>query len=255
MKRPSAKKSLGQHFLKDEHIAQRIAEEFQKNNPVKAFLEIGPGTGVLTKYFVKNKSVRFFAIEKDIRMIVHLRDQFPQLNDALIQGDILSYDFTLLPVAEFSIVGNFPYNISSQILFKVLDNKSVIPFAMGMFQKEVADRVTACHGNKKYGILSVLIQAYYNTVLHFDVNRDSFSPPPKVQSAVISLLRKEIGPDIHNTKFFNEVVKAGFNQRRKTLHNSLAGITGSNNLPPQVASKRAEQLSVEESIQLSNNLK
>ena len=250
-----AKKSLGQHFLKDENIARKIAGDFLAENEREVVLEIGPGKAVLTKYFLQERSVKFFAIETDPRMVVLLRTQFPSIMHSLIYHDFLTFDLKSLNVPEFSIVGNFPYNISSQILFRVFENKEMIPFVMGMFQKEVAQRIAAKHGNKAYGILSVLIQSFYRVEFLFEVGAQNFVPPPKVKSAVISLKRKKIFPHVEDENFFTALVKAGFNQRRKTLRNSLNKIiTGKNFLKEEIFGKRAEQLSVEEWIELANRI-
>ncbi|HYV90264.1 MAG TPA: 16S rRNA (adenine(1518)-N(6)/adenine(1519)-N(6))-dimethyltransferase RsmA [Chitinophagales bacterium] len=254
-KKIEAKKSLGQHFLKDENIARKIADDFLTENNCEVVLEIGPGTGVLTKYFLQEPSIKFFAIETDARMVVLLRTQFPAIMHSLIYHDFLTFDLKSLNVPEFSIVGNFPYNISSQILFRVFENKEMIPFVMGMFQKEVAQRIAAKHGNKAYGILSVLMQAFYNVEFLFEVGAQSFVPPPKVKSAVISLKRKKISPHIEDENFLTALVKAGFNQRRKTLRNSLIKMVSDKNfLKEEIFAKRAEQLSVEEWIELANRL-
>ncbi|MEO5675888.1 MAG: 16S rRNA (adenine(1518)-N(6)/adenine(1519)-N(6))-dimethyltransferase RsmA [Chitinophagales bacterium] len=253
MRKPvHAKKSLGQHFLKDPEIAKRIADEFMAQNTTPVFLEIGPGTGMLTKYFINQQKAKFYAIEADNRMIAVLREEFPAHQHSFIYHDFLDFDLNSLNATEIAIVGNFPYNISSQILFRTLKHKNMIPFLMGMFQKEVAQRIAAGHGNKQYGILSILIQVYYEVKLIFDVGPESFYPAPKVQSAVIILKRKKIFPVIADEQLFIQLVKAGFNQRRKTLRNSLGKILNSGILKDPVFSKRAEQLSVEDWIALAN---
>ena len=250
-----AKKSLGQHFLHDENIARKIAETFLTLNTADTILEIGPGTGSLTKYLLKEKSLNYFAVETDERMIEHLHHEFPQLKSNLIHEDFLEFDFMSINVNSVSIIGNFPYNISSQILFRVFENKEKIPFAMGMFQKEVAQRIASKHGNKEYGILSVLLQAYYEVNYLFEVHEQSFSPPPKVKSAVIQLQRKKDPPYLKNESFFRALVKAGFNQRRKTLRNSLSGVIDRRRIGEEkIFSMRAEQLSVNEWIDLANQL-
>jgi 16S rRNA (adenine1518-N6/adenine1519-N6)-dimethyltransferase len=250
-----AKKSLGQHFLHDQNIARKIAETFLAENTSDVILEVGPGTGALTKYLLKGKSLTYFAIETDERMIEHLHQQFPQLKSNLIHDDFLEFDFSVINANSISIIGNFPYNISSQILFRIFENKEKIPFAVGMFQKEVAQRIASKHGNKEYGILSVLLQAFYEVKYLFEVNEQSFSPPPKVKSAVIQLHRKENPPVLKKESFFRALVKAGFNQRRKTLRNSLSGVVDRRKIgDDEIFSKRAEQLSVEQWINLANQL-
>jgi 16S rRNA (adenine1518-N6/adenine1519-N6)-dimethyltransferase len=251
----AGKKSLGQHFLKDENIAKKIIEAFASENPCEAVLEIGPGTGVLTKYFLQQSSIKFFAVETDARMVAFLRGKYPSLMHSLIYHDFLTFDLKSLNVQTLSIAGNFPYNISSQILFRVLENKEMIPFVVGMFQKEVAKRITANHGNKEYGILSVLLQAHYEAEYLFEVPSSCFVPPPKVKSAVIRLKRKKIIAEIASESFFLQLVKTGFNQRRKTLRNSLSKIVNDEKLlKADIFNKRAEQLSVMDWIELSNHL-
>ncbi|MBK6483837.1 MAG: ribosomal RNA small subunit methyltransferase A [Chitinophagaceae bacterium] len=250
-----AKKSLGQHFLKDENIAQKIVDEFFASGNLPAVLEIGPGRGVLTKYLLMRKGISYTGVELDQRMIPLLLQEFPQLEGHVYNEDILEFDLNRSGKEEWSIIGNFPYNISSQILFKVLEHKERIIFLVGMFQKEVARRVAASSGNKEYGILSVLIQAYYSVEYLFDVDAHCFTPPPKVTSGVIRLIRKSEVPLIHDAGHFKILVKSGFGQRRKTLRNSLhqhimhLAFTGD-----PVFNKRAEQLSVEEWIALSNRI-
>ena len=251
----AGKKSLGQHFLKDENIAGKIIEEFTNENPCEVVLEVGPGTGVLTKYFLQQSSIKFFAVETDARMVTFLRGKYPSLMHSLIYHDFLTFDLKSLNVKSLSIVGNFPYNISTQILFRVFENKEMIPFVVGMFQKEVAKRIASVHGNKEYGILSVLLQAHYEVEYLFEVPPACFVPPPKVKSAVIRLKRKKILTEIADENFFLRLVKAGFNQRRKTLRNSLNKIVNDEKLlKAEIYNKRAEQLSVMDWIELSNHL-
>jgi len=251
----AGKKSLGQHFLKDENIAKKIIAAFTSENPCEVILEIGPGTGVLTKYFLQQPSIKFFAVETDARMVAFLRGKYPSLMHSLIYHDFLTFDLKSLNVQTLSIVGNFPYNISSQILFRVFENKEMVPFVVGMFQKEVAKRIASNHGNKEYGILSVLLQAHYEVEYLFEVPSTCFAPPPKVKSAVIRLKRKKILPEIEKETFFLQLVKAGFNQRRKTLRNSLNKMVNDEKLlKADIFHKRAEQLSVTDWIELSNHL-
>lgn len=249
-----AKKSLGQHFLKDENVARKIVNDFLDHAPAGVVVEVGPGTGVLTKYLLQRPEIRFFAVEADVRMVTLLRQKFPMLMQALYYHDFLTFDFGVLNTPSFSIIGNFPYNISSQILFRVYENQQMIPCVVGMFQKEVAQRIAAKEGSKTYGILSVLMQAFYEVHYLFEVQPPCFDPPPKVKSAVIRLQRKPEYPPLENRLFFTELVKAGFNQRRKMLGNSLGGLAPDDRLFKDVSNKRAEQLSVHEWMELSNRL-
>ena len=244
-----AKKHLGQHFLKDESIAARIAESLSPS--AKQVLEVGPGTGVLTKYLLKQNFEKFVAVEIDRESAAFLRANYPQLGEGLIEADLLKMDFSSLFTGQFSVIGNFPYNISSQILFRVLENHDQVNEAVGMFQKEVAVRIAAPPGKKDYGILSVLLQAWYDIEYLFTVEPTVFIPPPKVQSAVIRLQRNSTTDLGCSEKLLLQVVKTAFNQRRKTLHNALKplGIYDG-----EFAGKRAEQLSVEQFVQLTNDM-
>ncbi len=246
-----AKKFLGQHFLTDERIAERIVESL--STETNHVLEIGPGMGVLTKYLIKKDELDFHVVEIDRESVAYLHDHYPTLD--VIEGDFLQYDLTSLFHDTFSIIGNFPYNISSQILFKVFDNRDRVSEVVGMFQKEVAERVTAGPGSKTYGILSVLLSAFYNTEYLFTVNENVFNPPPKVKSAVIRLRRNDVKSLECDEKLFVQVVKAGFNQRRKTLRNALRQL----NLPldrisEETLAKRAEQLSVAQFIEITKTI-
>lgn len=239
------KKNLGQHFLINESIAERIVDSISTNpNHV---MEIGPGMGVLTKYLLRKNFEHFKVVEIDRESVTFLQAHYPEL-----QNDILAEDFLRLNLHNYCtenlvIIGNFPYNISSQILFKVLDEKDLVSEVVGMFQKEVAERVASGPGNKQYGIISVLLQAYYDIEYLFTVDEMQFNPPPKVKSAVIRLKRnsdKILHCDEH---LFKQVVKAGFNQRRKTLHNSLKSFTFDEEFAhDDIFTKRPEQLSVSE---------
>ena len=254
-----AKKHLGQHFLKDESIAQRIADTLGMENYTKV-LEIGPGTGILTKYLLKKK-LDLYAMDLDTESIEYLRNSFllehPFLkapNDVfeIIEADFLKYDLSQLFGNEpFAITGNFPYNISTQIVFKALEWRSQIPEFTGMFQKEVAQRICEKHGSKTYGILSVLAQTFYEAEYLFSVPPSVFSPPPKVESGVLRLKRKEgfeLGCD---EKLYFRLVKTAFGQRRKTIRNSLKPFNLSEELrETDVFSLRPEQLSVEDFIEL-----
>ncbi len=246
-----AKKFLGQHFLTDERIAERIVESL--STETNHVLEIGPGMGVLTKYLIKKDELDFHVVEIDRESVAYLHDHYPTLD--VIEGDFLQYDLTSLFHDTFCIIGNFPYNISSQILFKVFDNRDRVSEVVGMFQKEVAERVAAGPGSKTYGILSVLLSAFYNTEYLFTVNENVFNPPPKVKSAVIRLRRNDVKSLECDEKLFVQVVKAGFNQRRKTLRNALRQL----NLPldrinEETLAKRAEQLSVAQFIEITKTI-
>ena len=251
MQQVRAKKFLGQHFLKDLSVAQRIAETISEGR----VLEIGPGMGVLTQYLLKNPNLQTTAIEIDRESVVYLKEWYPELH--LIEGDFLKLDLSVIyPDGEFCVIGNYPYNISSQIFFKVLDHKDRIPVCSGMIQKEVAERIASKPGKKAYGILSVLLQAYYDIEYLFTVDEHVFNPPPKVKSAVIHMTRNNrqgLGCD---EALFKNVVKTAFNQRRKQMRNSLMGLVGKDNpiLNDPIFTKRPEQLSVEEFISLTKKI-
>lgn len=251
MKEVRAKKHLGQHFLRDLHIAQRIADSlvFDGTMPV---LEIGPGMGVLTQYLLQNKNIDLIAVEIDTESVVYLRKHFPNLK--LMEADFLKMDLKEVFPSAFCIIGNYPYNISSQIFFKLLDYREQVPCLSGMIQKEVAERIASKPGCKAYGILSVLLQAYYDVEYLFTVSEHVFDPPPKVKSAVFRLTRnqtKSLGCD---ESMFRTVVKTAFNQRRKTMRNSLRSLVENNSelLKNTIFDKRPEQLSVEEFVDLTN---
>lgn len=248
MQQVRAKKFLGQHFLTDLSVAQRIAETIESGR----VLEIGPGMGVLTQYLLKNPNINLTAIELDRESVVYLHEWYPELH--LIEGDFLKLDLNALyPDGEFSVIGNYPYNISSQIFFKVLEYKDRIPVCSGMIQKEVAERIASKPGKKAYGILSVLLQAYYDIEYLFTVNENVFNPPPKVKSAVVRLTRNRRQNLDCNERLFKQVVKTSFNQRRKQMRNSLQQLVGKGNpiLAEDIFTKRPEQLSVEEFMELT----
>ena len=246
-----AKKFLGQHFLTDENIAARIVESLSPDS--HHVLEIGPGMGVLTKYLITKGDIDFHVVEIDRESVAYLHDHYPTLD--VIEGDFLKYDLTALFHDSFSIIGNFPYNISSQILFKVYDNREQVTEVVGMFQKEVAERVAAGPGSKTYGILSVLLSAFYNIEYLFTVHEHVFNPPPKVKSAVIRLRRNDVKHLECDEKLFVQVVKAGFNQRRKTLRNALKQLNMPiENIGEDILAKRAEQLSVEQFIDITKTI-
>lgn len=250
-----AKKRLGQHFLKNEDIARRIAESVR--TPNAHVLEIGPGMGVLTQFLLQQNFADFSVIELDEESVAYLQEHYPELGDNLIAGDFLRYDLDARYPDTFVIVGNFPYNISSQILFRMLDCKDKAVELVGMFQKEVGERITATAGKKQYGIVSVLLQAFYDTEYLFTVSENEFLPPPKVKSAVVRVTRnfdKKLNCDESKFKL---VVKTAFNYRRKTLRNALQTLP----FPPEIVSsdeiftKRAEQLTVADYERLANMLK
>lgn len=243
------KKHLGQHFLNDQNIASKIVDSLSYK-PYDLVLEVGPGMGVLTQFLLQ-KQVKVYVAEIDKESVDYLKINYPQLENNIV-GDFLKLEFEELFSDNFAVIGNFPYNISSQIVFKILENKHAIPEMVGMFQKEVAERIAAQKGNKIYGILSVLTQAYYNVDYLFTVHENVFTPPPKVKSAVIRLKRYRDKIEGIDDKFFFKLVKAGFNQRRKTLKNALKVL----NIPQHLESHeflnlRAEQLSVENFIHLA----
>ena len=249
-----AKKNFGQHFLKDENIANRVAETLN-DFPTLPVMEVGAGTGMLTK-FLLNRGIDLKVVEIDIESIEYLKNHYPELDGRIIQNDFLKLKLDDFFDSEFCIIGNYPYNISSQIFFKVLDNKELIPFCSGMIQKEVAERMIAPPGSKTYGILSVLIQVWYDIEYLFTVNEQAFIPPPKVKSAVIKLTRNNRQKLNCNEKLFKTVVKTSFNQRRKMLRNSIKSLLSEDSTLPDdpLLTKRPEQLSIEQFEQLTNML-
>tara|TARA_R110001592_G_scaffold66469_1_gene204113 strand:- start:1410 stop:2189 length:780 start_codon:yes stop_codon:yes gene_type:complete len=246
------KKHLGQHFLKDLNIAKQIADGLTRHGGYDKVLEIGPGTGMLTQFLLQNEG-ETSVIELDRDSVAYLKQHFPQLEGRIIEGDFLKLNMEDYFSGKFAVIGNFPYNISSQIFFKVLDLKQQVPEVVCMLQKEVADRLISPPGNKTYGILSVFLQAYYDLEYLFTVPPNVFNPPPKVNSAVIRLKRnKRVSLDCDEV-LFRRVVKAGFQMRRKTLRNALKPI----NLPEElngekVLDQRAETLSVDQYVELTN---
>ena len=248
MQQVRAKKSLGQHFLKDSGIARRIAETIPQGN----VLEVGPGMGVLTQFLLQNENINLTAIELDSESVVYLKEYYPHLH--LIEGDFLKFDLNLLyPTGDFNIIGNYPYNISSQIFFKVLEYKDRIPVCSGMIQKEVAERIASKPGKKAYGILSVFLQAYYDIEYLFTVDENVFLPPPKVKSAVIRMTRNNRLKLDCNEQLFKTVVKTAFNQRRKQMRNSLQQLAGKGNLllEENIFKRRPEELTVDEFVELT----
>lgn len=243
------KKSLGQHFLSDQNIARKIVESL--GSDTKNVLEIGPGMGVLTQYLLERKEINLAVIEIDRDSVIYLQQNFPGLKN-IWSEDFLKAEILSRFDGRFSLIGNFPYNISSQIFFRVLEMRKQIPEVVGMIQKEVAERIASAHGNKSFGILSVLLQAFYDIEYLFTVPETVFVPPPKVKSAVIRLKRNNTEALPCSEKLFFEVVKAAFNLRRKMLRNSLKQIC--TELPERFATKRPEQLSVNDFIELTTEI-
>jgi 16S rRNA (adenine1518-N6/adenine1519-N6)-dimethyltransferase len=254
MEKVKAKKHLGQHFLKDESVAQNIANTLSLKG-YEDVLEIGPGMGVLTKYLLQ-KPINTYVIEIDTESVAYLDANYPKLKDKIISKDFLKYDINeVFHGKQFAIIGNFPYNISTQIVFKTLELRNQIPEFAGMFQKEVAERICEKKGSKTYGILSVLAQAFYEAEYLFSVDEHVFDPPPKVKSGVLRLTRKENFDLPCSEKLFFTVVKTAFQQRRKTLRNSLKTLNLSEILrADEVFNLRPEQLSVEQFIVLTQQI-
>ncbi|MEO6541385.1 MAG: 16S rRNA (adenine(1518)-N(6)/adenine(1519)-N(6))-dimethyltransferase RsmA [Ferruginibacter sp.] len=237
------KKSLGQHFLKDEAVINRIIAVL-KEEDFTHLLEVGPGAGALTKRLMHLPDVNFKAVELDEEKVVYLSKKYPQLEDKIIHLSFLEMD---KPFNEpFTVIGNFPYNISTQILFKILEWKDDVPCIIGMFQKEVAQRAASKEGSKVYGVLSVLMQAYYEVEYLFDVGNECFDPPPKVQSGVIRMKRRSATVNYKSERAFWVLVKTAFNQRRKTMRNAVKSLFPADVLQDEIFLKRAEALSVED---------
>ncbi len=248
-----AKKHLGQHFLKDMEVARRIAASLPLDGPA-CVLEIGPGTGVLTQFLLQQPDITLKAVEVDGESVEYLNRTYPQLD--VIESDFLKMDLKTLFPDKFFVIGNLPYNISSQIFFKMLENKETIPCLVAMIQKEVAERMASKPGNKTYGILSVLMQAYYSIDYLFTVHEHVFDPPPKVKSAVIRLTRNDVSKIDCNEQLFKTVVKTAFNQRRKQLRNSLKPIIAKDHpiFNDVFFDKRPEQLDVAAFVTLTNQI-
>ncbi|MBL4654798.1 MAG: 16S rRNA (adenine(1518)-N(6)/adenine(1519)-N(6))-dimethyltransferase RsmA [Bacteroidia bacterium] len=246
------KKHLGQHFLTDQNIAKKVVNSLSKD-VCKNVIEIGPGMGVLTQYLIK-EDLNLKVIEIDKQAVDYLQNNFPELKENIIHADFLKLEIKELYQGQFKIIGNFPFNISSPILFKVLDNREWVIQVVGMLQKEVAERISAKHGSKTYGILSVLLQAFYEVEYLFTVSENVFNPPPKVKSAVLKLTRKDNFLLNCDEDLFRKVVKAGFNHRRKTLRNALKSsiFVHPEILGNPIFDKRAEQLSVADFVELTN---
>jgi 16S rRNA (adenine1518-N6/adenine1519-N6)-dimethyltransferase len=237
------KKSLGQHFLKDDAVIQKIIAVLE----VQTFthlLEVGPGAGALTKYLMNIPGIDFKAVELDEEKVIYLSKKYPELQEKIIHHSFLDMD---KPFDQpFVVIGNFPYNISTQILFKLLEWKDEVPCIIGMFQKEVAERAASKEGSKVYGVLSVLVQAYYDVDYLFDVGNECFDPPPKVQSGVIRLKRKRAALNYKSERAFWVLVKTAFNQRRKTMRNAVKSLFPADVLQDNIFNRRAETLSIEE---------
>lgn len=242
------KKSLGQHFLKDENICRKIVAALQQHSFTQ-LLEVGPGGGALTKYLLEIKDIDFKAVELDEEKITYLLTTWPAL-----KGKIIHRSFLDIPqpfAGRFTVIGNFPYNISSQILFKILEWKNDVECTIGMFQKEMAQRVAAPEGSKTYGVISVLVQAFFDVKYLFDVNEKCFQPPPKVKSGVLRLLPKNEIAAMKNEKAFFLLVKTAFNQRRKTLRNAVKSLFDAAILEDELFNKRAEQLTIAQFAELT----
>ena len=254
MEKVKAKKHLGQHFLTDENIAKKIADTIQLEG-YDLVLEIGPGMGVLTKYLLE-KDIETYVIEIDTESVEYLNAHYPKLHGKIISKDFLKYNLNeVFNGKPFALIGNYPYNISSQIVFKCLEMRNQIPEFSGMFQKEVAERICEKKGSKTYGILSVLAQAFYDVDYLFTVHENVFNPPPKVKSGVMRMKRKENFQLPCDEKLFFTVVKTAFQQRRKTLRNSLKSFALSDNLKEDtIFDLRPEQLSVEQFIDLTQKI-
>jgi 16S rRNA (adenine1518-N6/adenine1519-N6)-dimethyltransferase len=253
MHRPlNLKKSLGQHFLKDEFVCRSIVDAL-KQNKFSQLLEIGPGAGALTRYLMRMEGVDFKAVEIDREKVTFLKKEYPLLLDRIIELDFLQMEKPF--EGPFTIIGNFPYNISTEILFKVLGWRNEVETVIGMFQKEVALRIAASEGNKIYGVTSVLLQAFFNVEYLFEVSEQAFNPPPKVKSAVIRLTPKKESPPVKSEKKFFLLVKTAFNQRRKTLRNAVRGLFTEDVLTDPLFNKRAEQLTIMQFAELTWRMK
>lgn len=245
-----AKKHLGQHFLNDENIARNIVDALLEKDNTSPIIEVGPGTGVLTQYMILEQE-HFLALDVDNESVEFLKNKYPAQKDKVMLLDFLNADLSKLSGPKFNVIGNFPYNISSQIMFKVLEHKNEVDFVVGMFQKEVAMRLAEKPGSKVYGILSVLLQAFYDIEYLFTVNENAFTPPPKVKSAVIRLTRNAVQKLDCDEVLFKQVVKTAFNQRRKTIRNSIRSLFNNNELRYPLLDKRPEQLSVAQFVELT----
>ncbi len=250
-----AKKHLGQHFLNDKNAAEKIVNALDPSLGFDTVLEVGPGMGVLSDFLLQNQSYKTWLIDVDEESVNYLADKYPQLEKRLIHGDFLALDFAAHFGPKIAVIGNFPYNISSQILFKILEDRDRVIQMTGMFQKEVAERCVAKPGNKEYGILSVFLQTYYDVQYLFTVKAGAFTPPPKVLSGVIKMTRNTRATLDCNEKLFWRVVKAGFNQRRKTLRNALSAVVPKDRMSDNpLYELRAERLTVENFMELTREI-
>ena len=250
-----AKKALGQHFLTDLNIAQKICNSLTERteSEPEAVLEVGCGMGVLTQYLLKREDITTYGAEIDTESVEYLNEHYPDFSPRLIEGDFLKMDLKSRFPEGVQVIGNFPYNISSQIFFKIIENRELVPQCVGMIQKEVAVRIAEPPGSREYGILSVLLQAWYDIEYLFTVSEKVFNPPPKVKSAVIRLRRNKTTKLGCDEALFVKVVKASFGQRRKMLRNSLKSVFGNfNGAEHPLFTTRAEQLSVEQFVELTN---
>ncbi len=246
------KKSLGQHFLKNDDICARISDSLIVHEGYKKVLEVGPGMGALTQHLLRREAFELSVVELDRDSVAYLKVHYPQLRGRIIEEDFLHMKLDELFDEQFAVVGNYPYNISSQIVFKILDYKEHIPEMVGMFQKEVARRFASGPGSKEYGIISVLVQAHYNVEYLFTVDETEFNPPPKVKSGVIRMTRKTGSVLGCDEKLFKAIIKTGFNQRRKTLRNSLKSMLKEGmDTTLDVFNKRPEQLSLQQFVELT----
>lgn len=245
-----AKKHLGQHFLTDETIAKDTVNALLEKDNSSFIVEVGPGTGVLTQFLI-NEVPAFLAMDVDAESVAYLKTKYADKKDKIVLADFLETDLQKLAGQKFNVIGNFPYNISSQIMFKVLENKNSVDFVVGMFQKEVAMRLAEKPGSKVYGILSVLLQAFYDIEYLYTVHENVFTPPPKVKSAVIRLTRNAVQKLDCDEVLFKKIVKTTFNQRRKTIRNSIRTLFNNNELRHPLLDKRPEQLSVAQFVELT----
>jgi 16S rRNA (adenine1518-N6/adenine1519-N6)-dimethyltransferase len=246
------KKSLGQHFLKDDGVCRRIVD-LPEYKPGLNLVEVGPGGGAITKYLLKQPDINYLAIEIDREKVDYLTATYPAIKGKIINADILTVP---IPFSEkFSVIGNFPYNISTQIMFRMLEWEPQVSEITGMFQKEVAERIAGGPGNKTYGILSVLMQTYFKVVYRFDVHENCFDPPPKVKSGVVQFYNLGNPWQVTDNRTYIRLVKAAFNQRRKTLRNALRGTLPPQMLTASIMDKRAEQLSVGDFVAIYNEYK
>jgi 16S rRNA (adenine1518-N6/adenine1519-N6)-dimethyltransferase len=244
-----AKKHLGQHFLTDEGVAKNIVDAMLEVDPVLPIVEVGPGTGVLTQHLIEREN--FFALDVDTESVEFLKQKYPAHQQKILLADFLETDLQERVGPKYNVIGNFPYNISSQIMFRILDNKEQVNHVVGMFQREVALRIAEKPGSKVYGILSVLLQAFYDIEYLFTVHEHVFNPPPKVKSAVIRLTRNKVNKLDCDEVLFKKVVKTAFNQRRKTIRNSIRTLFNNNEIRHPLLDKRPEQLSVAQFVELT----